>query len=262
MTDLRAIVRLLAFMLWSVAAFVAALGVHVVVLLLPAAGTRLRRPVARVWARGVAAIIGLRIEQSGTPPEPPFVLVSNHLSYVDIVTLMASAPGVFVAKSDVAHWPFLGPLARVGSTVFVDRNSRRDVVRVNARIEHVLRRGEGLIIFPEGTSSRGAEVLPFRSSLLEPAARAGLPVSCASISYATPVGSPPAEWSVCWWGDMTFGKHFYELLRLPGIHGSVVFGQERLAGSDRHELARELQRAVSAGFRPVTDAGSEPVAAT
>lgn len=262
MSDLRAIVRLLAFATWSSAAFVVALCVQALVLAAPAAGTAVKRRVARVWARGVGGILALRIEVRGTPPAPPFLLVSNHLSYVDIVTLMATTPGVFVAKSEVARWPFLGLLARVANTVFVDRGSRKDVVRVNAHIERVLRRGEGLIMFPEGTSSRGAEVLPFRSSLLEPAARSGLPVSCASISYATPVGAPPAEWSVCWWGDMTFGKHFYELLRLPGIQGSVVFGQERLSGSDRHALARDLQRAVSDGFRPVTDAGAPPVAAS
>jgi len=260
--QLRATLRLGAFLVWCVGAFVATLLAQLVILVTPSIGVPVKRVVSRVWARGVCQIIGLRVEVQGQPPMPPFILVSNHLSYVDIVTLMSVLPAVFVAKSEVAGWPLLGQLSRVASTIFVDRQNRKDVVRVNADIDRILARGEGLIMFPEGTSSRGRDVLPFRSSLLQPACTTGHPVNYASVSYRTPAGAPPAEMSVCWWGDMTFGNHFWGLLQLPSIEGSVSFGNRSVAADSRHELARSLQSAVSESFTPVSDALAAETEAT
>jgi 1-acyl-sn-glycerol-3-phosphate acyltransferase len=261
-SQLRASLRLGAFFVWCVATFLVVLCIQLVMLALPSVGVAMKRSVSRLWARGVNRIIGLRVEVEGDPPVAPFFLVSNHLSYVDIVTLMSVLPGVFVARSDVANWPLLGPLSRVANTVFIDRHSKKDVMRVNQGIDRVLARGEGLIMFPEGTSSRGREVMPFRSSLLQPAVSSGYPVSYASISYKTPPGAPPAEMSVCWWGDMTFGKHFWELLQLPSIDASVSFGNHTLAADSRHELARSLQSAVSESFTPVSEAHGSDKEAT
>jgi len=257
-SHLRAILRILIFSIWSGAGFVLGGLAHLLISVAPGPGVAMKRLLCRVWARGVALIIGLRIETVGTPPTPPYILVSNHVSYVDIITIMAASPGVFVAKSEVAGWPLLGPLSRVANTIFVDRASRKDVVRVNELIRGTLARGEGLIMFPEGTSSRGVDVLPFRSSLLEPAVQSGRPVHYASVTYTTPRGAPPADMAVCWWGDMTFGGHFYNLMRLPSVQGSVAFGSRTLEADDRHELARTLHDAVTESFRPVTDGSDSP----
>ncbi|MCB9898230.1 MAG: 1-acyl-sn-glycerol-3-phosphate acyltransferase [Planctomycetes bacterium] len=247
MRHLRAPIRLLLFVTLSVGTWV----LHVVTVpttrrLSPARGAALHDAIARTWARTVARILGLRTHTRGTPPRTPFVLVSNHLGYVDIVTLMTLVPATFVSRADVSGWPLMGRLARIGNTIFVDRDSRRDVVRANECIAGILAEGRGVVFFPEGTSSGGDSVLPFRSSLLDPAVKIGHPVHYASLSYTTPDGSPPASESVCWWGDMTFFKHFYGLLGLPGIEARVVFGPVAVSAASRHELAERLHHAVSA----------------
>jgi 1-acyl-sn-glycerol-3-phosphate acyltransferase len=255
-SHLRALIRLPAFAVWCLLAYLLTTLSVGLTMIAPRLGVPIKTAVARIWGRGLAFIMGLRVTVEGEPPNRPFVLVSNHLGYVDIIALMGHSPGVFVAKSEIAHWPLLGPLSRCANTVFIDRESRRDVKRVNDRIHQVLDRREGLIMFPEGTSSKGADVLPFRSSLLAPAASSGFPVHYVSLSYRTPRGATPAEMSVCWWGDMTFASHFYKLLQMPGVYCSLAFGHRTLQDGDRRSLALSLQTAVSETFTPVVGAES------
>lgn len=246
MSTARAVLRLAAFLACSLGHY----GLYLLVLPFAGAlGPRWRRFHDRLvtsWARKVCAIVGLRMHVAGSPPAAPFVLVSNHLGYLDIVALMALVPTVFVSKAEVSDWPLMGRLARAANTIFVDRALRRDVVRVNALIEDVLAQGRGVVFFPEGTSSSGESVQPFRSSLLDPAVRIGHPVHFATLSYRTPEGSPAAATAVCWWGDMTFFDHFWGMLRLPRIDARVVFGERSVRSESRHELAEHLHRAVSA----------------
>ena len=254
MKHLRAIPRLLAFLVWSFLHYSACLVTVPLSWIAPGPHHVVKDAIGRSWASGIAAIVGLHVHVEGHPPRAPFILVANHLGYVDIVTLMAQAPAVFVSRADLANWPVLGLLARAANTIFVDRSRRRDVVRANALISDVLASGRGLIIFPEGTSSNGEEVLPFRSSLLEPAVRIRHPVSYATLGYRTPEGSPPASLAVCWWGDMTFFDHFYGLLQLPRIDAYLSFGDEPVQAPDRHELAQRLRHAVSRQLAPMTTA--------
>ena len=248
MRSLRAAARLLGFLFWSGVCWLAKLLGHPLGWVFPATRAPVHEAICRAWARGIAAVIGLHIRVEGRPPRAPFVLVANHLGYIDIVTLMAHAPGVFVSRGDVAGWPVLGTLAKAADTIFIDRALRRDVVRVNALIDAVLQRGLGLMMFPEGTSSSGEQVLPFRSSLLEPAVALGRPVSHATLAYRTGPGHGPAREAVAWWGDMTFPDHFWALLQLPRIDATVRFGDAPLSGDDRHELSRALWTAVDAAL--------------
>jgi 1-acyl-sn-glycerol-3-phosphate acyltransferase len=210
----------------------------------------------RTWARLTNAVLGVRVERKGTPPRAPFFLVSNHLSYMDIIAFAAHLDCVFIAKSEVANWPVLGLLCRSMGTIFVDRGSRMDVLRVNRLIERALRSGKGVLLFPEGTSTPGAEVLPFHSALLEPAIQHGCPVSFATVSYRTPVGQPPAHLSVCWWGEMPFLGHFYRLLQLKSVAATLGFGSHSIRADDRKVLARELWQAVSEELIPVVESES------
>jgi len=130
-------------------------------------------------------------------------------------------------------------------TLFIDRSRKRDLVRVIDAMEREMARGERVILFAEGTSTRGDCVLPFKSSLFEAAVRAGRPVECASLSYATPAGSEPADRVVCWWGDMTFPDHVYGLLQLPYFEATVRFAPVTLEGGDRKHLARRAREVIA-----------------
>lgn len=218
-------------------------------------GLRCRDFCLRNWSRALLRLMGARVSVRGAPPSPPFMLVSNHLSYVDVLVLASRVSPVFLAKSEVAGWPLVGALCRSVGTLFVDRRNRRDLPRVLAAIDRALERGQGVVVFPEGTSTPGREVGPFHPGLLAGAAKGGRPVSWASLSYATDDPSAPAHETVCWWGEMTFPDHLFDLLSLPGFRVSVVFGERTIRETDRKALAVQLRQAVAGGFEPVVAAG-------
>jgi 1-acyl-sn-glycerol-3-phosphate acyltransferase len=216
----------------------------------------------RSWARTTAAIMGMKIQVSGRPPRAPFFLVSNHLSYIDIVVFASLLDCVFIAKLDIASWPVMGVICRSFHTIFIDRNKRRDIARVNARIEQTLAAGQSVMLFAEGTSTRGASVLPFKASLLEPAAKASYPVSYAAVSYRTPINQPPAHVSVCWWDEITFLNHLFALFHVPKFEAIVVFGEHSIQAADRKVLAERLWQAVTEQFIPVVELEEECSTAT
>jgi 1-acyl-sn-glycerol-3-phosphate acyltransferase len=135
--------------------------------------------------------------------------------------------------------------------VFIDRKNRRDIPRAGAEIIHRLDEGEGVIVFPEGTSTKGEDILPFNSSFLEFAARTDLPVSYASITYRTPSDEPPASTMVCWWEDISFMAHLFRMFTLTGFTAILDFGEESVVNPDRKELAIELRQRVRNKFIPV-----------
>jgi 1-acyl-sn-glycerol-3-phosphate acyltransferase len=215
-------------------------------------GPALQRAAVRTWARAVARILGMRVYVDGRPPAEPVLMVANHLSYLDVVALWCAAPGTFVAKSEVASWPLVGFLCRSAQTLFIDRQRKRDLLRVLDAMEDALRRGEAVILFAEGTSTCGSRVLPFKSSLFEASVRTGRAVACATLSYRAPEDALPAHLSLCWWGDMTFADHAYGVLRLPRFEARVCFAPELLRDGDRKRLAQIAHEATRKHFRPVT----------
>lgn len=251
-SHLRALVRVV-----PVAALTLATGPFLILVrplgwIAPTGWERLHNLALRTWARSMAWVLGMRLVVEGSAPRPPFLLAANHLSYLDIIALWTRAEGDFLAKSEIAGWPLFGWLTRSAGTLFVDRTRAADLPRVIALVQGVLARRRGVIFFPEGTSSEGAGVLPFRPSLFEAAIATGHPVHCASITYATPSGAPPAREAVCWWGDMDFLGHLYRLMMLPGFEARVVFEPEPARGQSRKELARHAQALVARHFVPVT----------
>lgn len=210
-----------------------------------------RQFIFRLWARLFTRILGMKIEVIGTPPRPPFFLVSNHLSYTDIPAFRVVVDGVFVAKADIDDWFVAGKIVRDMGTVFINRTNRRDIPRAGAEIIERLDGGEGVVVFPEGTSTKGEQVLPFNSSFLEFAAQKQLPVSYASISYQTPANELEASEAVCWWRDISFMAHLWRLFQVKKFTATINFGEQPVYNQNRKELAHFLREKIREKFIPV-----------
>ena len=192
-------------------------------------------------ARRCLRSIGGSIVVEGPPPARG-LLVSNHLSYVDILVLGSITPAIFVAKSEVQRWPVFGWFAKQSGCLFIERNRRSDVARINQLVASRLQENLLLVIFPEGTSSDGSDVLPFKSSLLEPIVGLDHPLSVAHISYTLAEGDPGQD--ICYWGEMTFATHLLKLLSRRRPVATVRFAPIDARPDCRKELARHLHGAV------------------
>ncbi|MCH8467331.1 MAG: 1-acyl-sn-glycerol-3-phosphate acyltransferase [Roseinatronobacter sp.] len=215
----------------------------------------LRRPVTpyitQSVCRAALVVIGLRLHITGQPLQARGALVANHASWLDIFALNAAARMFFVAKADIAGWPGIGWLARATGTVFIRRN-RRDAARQKLLFEARLRAGHRLLFFPEGTSSDGLQVLPFKSTLFEaffaPELRDFMNIQPVSICYHVPQGQDARLYG--WWGDMDFARHFLRVLAQPrqGRIDLVFHTPMQVSEwSDRKALAQACEDAVRAG---------------
>jgi 1-acyl-sn-glycerol-3-phosphate acyltransferase len=241
-----------AFILaWTLGLFGARIALSPVRVAAPDRERRARRALFRFWARGVLWSIGARLKVRGVAPAAPYFLVSNHVSYLDVIVYAAVLGSVFVAMAEIGAWPLIGWLARGMNTLFVDRSRRRDTTRVNEEIAAALKSREGIVIFPEGTTSVGRRVLPFKASLLQPAVAMPCPIHLATIRYATPAQCSPASCAICWVDDTPFLKHAIRMLRLPGFEVTLTFGDTPVLGSDRKRLAAALRDAIEARLDPM-----------
>jgi len=218
----------------------------------PRAVGRIGASCCRLWSRALCAILGVRREVLGpVPGDGTFLVASNHVSYLDIVVLGSLYPSVFLAKREIASWPLFGWIARGAGTLFVDRELARDVVRAGREMSDRLALGLPLTIFPEGRSSRGVEILPYQPSLLEPAARAGIPCWAASISYETPGSTLAPSRTICWHDSESLLTHFPRMAGLRRVVARVRFSDVPILSDDRKALAAGLWERSNASFAPV-----------
>ncbi len=203
------------------------------------------------WGRSIANIIGMRIHIQGTPPTPPFFLVANHLSYIDVWVLFSAAKGTFIAKSDIRDWPIAGFVLSTSGLIFVDRSKRSDVARVNEEITTHLTPTQGIFLFPESTTSNGEGVLPFKSSLFQYPAQEEIPISVATITYSCSNKNVNCSRELCWWDDTPFPKHFWNVLKIKQFDAHVTFSSEKLTSTNRKELAQQSFKIVEDHFKPV-----------
>ena len=193
------------------------------------------------WSRFACRVLGIRITTRGPMPRSG-LLVCNHLSYLDIVVLSSVRPCAFVAKRDVAAWPLFGWLARAAGTIFVDRECRLSSLNAVGLLRDAIAGGSLVVLFPEGTSSDGATVLPFKSALLESVVQVRSPVATAAIEYALDDGCVADE--VCYWRDMTLVPHLLNLFFKREIRSSCSFSPPKVRCGGRKQIARELRQEV------------------
>ncbi len=232
-------------------------------------GARVAVPLVRFYWRVACRLIGVEVEMRGAAPVAGRALfVGNHASYLDIPVLGSVLPGFFVAKREVAGWPGIGPLARIARTVFVERRANRSAEQRD-ELQRRLDAGDSLILFPEGTSSDGNRVLPFKSALFSVAERDGgtLPVQPFSVAYTRLDGMPLGRVMrpfYAWYGDMVLAPHIWTVLGLGRVRVEVELyppmtvreaGSRKLLAFRAHALVAEGVARALAG-RPAAAADS------
>jgi 1-acyl-sn-glycerol-3-phosphate acyltransferase len=221
-------------------------GLATTVLVFPLLRMRRRYALIRRWSRQLLRMlrVSTRIEglpEGGLPGN--LLIVANHVSWLDIFVIHAVRPSRFIAKSEVRRWPVLGHLVAGCGTLFLDRSRRRDAHRINEQARNALVGGDTIAIFPEGTTTDGRSVLPFRSSLLQPIIDAGGHVQPVAIRYLGPGGihnDAPA-----YVGETTFLASFWRVLGERGLVAELTFGP-KLAAHAKHraELSRHAEAII------------------
>lgn len=235
-------------------------------------GTELlvRRPQTREaradWLHrfAAAAIHGLGIEVTAQGDFPrKGALISNHLSYLDIIIFAALHPCVFVSKAEVASYPLLGWMTRMAGTVFVARGHGGSALKARAGVEAAFQADLPVVFFPEGMTTNGVGMLKFHSGLLAQVRSVGADVTAAHICYRLGEGNGDATVGddICYWGDAVLVPHIFRLLGLRDIHAEVDFAETPIRFTapveDRKRTAQEAWVAVGELSRAET--GTEPV---
>ena len=180
----------------------------------------------------------------GTPPTRGLV-VCNHLSYLDVLILSAAMPCFFVAKMEIGGWPIFGKAARNVGTIFLDRSSQDSAMSVAEQMTERFKLPIPVLLFPEGTSTDGSQVLRFHSRLIDPATSTGTQITTAAIRYVIEDGTPEKE--LCWFGGASFTPHLLKVLGMAGSSAKVRFGQARVY-TDRR-VAADTTHAEITGLR-------------
>lgn len=247
--------RILRRALPLIAVLLAGLAVHLALRLAERPLHGLHRPwsphVTQWVCRMALRLIGIGYQTQGQPMTLQGAVVANHASWLDIFALNAGQRVYFVAKTEVGGWPGIGLLARVTGTVFIARDPRAARAQTDSFAARLLA-GHQLLFFPEGTSTDGRRVLPFKTTLFEafmtPDLRHDLMIQPVSVIYTAPAGADPRFYG--WWSDMGFGPHLLQVLAAPRQGSVRVIYHSPLrvdAYPNRKSLAAALEQAVRDG---------------
>ncbi|MFT3719331.1 lysophospholipid acyltransferase family protein [Pseudorhodoferax sp.] len=203
-----------------------------------------RAQAVQAWSARLLVLAGIRLQVSGTPPDRgPVLLVANHISWLDIVAIHAAGWCRFVAKADVAHWPLVGRLATGAGTLYIERASRRDAMRVVHHMRDRLAAGDVVAIFPEGTTGDGRALLPFHANLLQAAISAGAPAQPLALRFAD--GSGATSFAPSFVGDETLLGSVWRTLAAQELVAHVHYGAPQPhAARDRRAWAQDLRTEV------------------
>ncbi len=197
---------------------------------------QLERPVSRWWMSVLARLLGLRVRVLGEPVAVPSLVVANHVSWLDIPVLGGSLPLAFLCMDEVRRWPLLGWLVTMAGTVYISRGAH-SARRVADDLIDRLRSGRNMAIFPEGTTSSGADVRRFLPRLFLVAVESGVPVQPVAIRYRHPVAP--------WVNNMPVGKHLMRVLGAPGIEVDLTYCTPIPGQGQRKQLAEQARQAIA-----------------
>ncbi len=220
------------------------LGMGVCAFLLPFLKPPQRLHRVGAWCDRLLKVLGIAVHVTGTPHPGPVLLVANHVSWLDIVAINAVHTARFVSKADVRRWPLIGWLVACGGTLFIERERKRDAMRVVHHVADSLKAGDVIAVFPEGTTSDGHGLLPFHANLLQAAVATGTPVQPVALRYAD-AGSDISP-AAAYIGDMTLVQSLWWITRAEGLRVQVaLLPPQATAGRDRR-IASEAARAAIA----------------
>lgn len=207
----------------------------------------LRDRLRQTLSRGTLVILGIKLEVVGELDETrPLLLVTNHVSYLDIILLSSCTNARFTPKSEIEKWPFFGTLSKVANSVFIDRSAGK-VGEMKERLTQALSMGKPLCLFPEATTGDGIRMHDFKPAFFSLAAE-GVAVQPAALHYQRIGGLPidSTQWPMlAWYGDMDLVPHVWQLMCMPGIRAQLTFLPVQKGSADRKELAQGCQQLIS-----------------
>lgn len=226
-----------------------------IALLFPALSHCRRNYLIRMWSRQLVGLLGIRIDDRTTAHHPTEgLLVSNHISLIDIFVINAVLPSSFVSKSEVSLWPLIGWMSRNTGTVFIERGNRRAAHRTQENMVATLSTGRRLAIFPEGTTTPGEQVLPFHSALFQSAVDAAVPVHALSLRYYGHDGRPSS--ATAYIDDLNVLDCLLNTLRCRGLEVSLSLAATFPAPhQDRRHLAHQCHQAIATNTRHLANTG-------
>ncbi|RZJ08190.1 MAG: 1-acyl-sn-glycerol-3-phosphate acyltransferase [Acidovorax sp.] len=220
-------------------------GLWIVALRFPALPADQQHAHVQAWATQMLACAGVSLRIVGEPPvSGPVMLVANHISWLDIPVMHAARHCRFVSKSDVQGWPIIGALATAAGTLYIERSSRRDALRMVRSMQESLERGEVLAVFPEGTTGDGRAMLPFHANLIQAAVIARAPVQPVGLRFVDSA-TGATSFAPSYIGDETLVGSIWRTLSAAPIEAVVHFGEAEVAqGRDRRTWTQHLQDTV------------------
>lgn len=205
-----------------------------------------RHEYIRWWSVGLLRCMGLTVEVSGAARPGATLVVANHISWLDIAAIHAALPHVrFVSKADVLRWPLLGWLIRSAGTLFIERERKRDALRVVHAMADALKAGDAVAVFPEGTTGEGPQPLPFHANLLQAAIATATPVQPVALRFSD-TAAPFSE-AVVFVGETTLLQSLWRVASARGLRAHVrVLPPMASAHADRRALAEHLRETIAA----------------
>ena len=196
------------------------------------------------WCRRTLTVLGIEVRCAGTPNQGATLFIANHVSWIDILVMMSVRPMRFVSKSDVRGWPVIGWLVACGGTLFIERRSRRDALRVVHLVADALQAGDPIAMFPEGTTSDGHGVLPFHANLLQAAVATAVPVQAIALRFSD--AREPVSAAAAYIGDMTLMQSLWAVVSASDLTAHVaVLPELSPQGFERRALAERLRADIS-----------------